>query len=227
MKIYINAIFDFNNLIHLFVVPFARFIFLSQISSLDTKIVSQIYLHPMCHQIKDARMKIPPINHYLTLEVIISINIHKYNTRNYMKKIQQMNQDDQRERFKEECLYLFFPSRYQKLSSSPPLISRIRLPWSGYASFASRNIDFRFSTVAWLRLTFQFLRESRPAASSIECAWIIDHAPTRKREKGARKAFRRSNSREAAKYRTRSSIPRHRFHFVPSVQRPFHPLARD
>lgn len=107
------------------------------------------------------------------------------------------------------------------------LISRIRLPWSGYASFASRNIDFRFSTVAWLRLTFQFLRESRPAASSIECAWIIDHAPTRKREKGARKAFRRSNSREAAKYRTRSSIPRHRFHFVPSVQRPFHPLARD
>lgn len=118
MKIYINAIFDFNNLIYLFVVPFARFIFLSQISSLNTKIVSQIYLHPMCYQIKDARMKIPPINHYLTLEVIISI--HKYNTRNYMKKIQQMNQDDQRERDSKKSIYI--SSFLHVIRNSPPFL---------------------------------------------------------------------------------------------------------
>lgn len=63
MKIYINAIFDFNNLIYLFVVPFSRSIYfpLTNFFTRHVKIVSQIHLHPMYHQIKDARMKIPPI----------------------------------------------------------------------------------------------------------------------------------------------------------------------
>lgn len=178
----------------------------------------------MCHQIKDTRMKIPPISSLSYVRE--SYHFHSYNTLIVWKRSNKWTKTI-KERDSKKGVYtsLLFFTLSEILFL--PLISRIRLPWSEYASFASRNIDFRFSTVAWLRLTFQFLRGGRPAAPSIECAWIIDHAPTRKREKGARKAFRRSNSREAAKYRTRSSIPRHRFHFVPSVQRPFHPLARD
>lgn len=67
-----------------------------------------------------------------------------------------------------------------------PLISRIRLPWSEYASFASRNIDFRFSTVAWLRLTFQFLRGGRHRQSSVHELSITPRHGSAKKEQGKR-----------------------------------------
>lgn len=61
-------------------------------------------------------MKIPPISSLSYARE--SYHFHRYNTRNCMKKIEQMNQDDQRERFKEGCLYN--SSFLRVITNSPP-----------------------------------------------------------------------------------------------------------